>query len=60
MINLVFNAPPTYTLPQNLVDSSDRFGHTVDIKEVCNGVVNPITKETITKYIKLMNDPAAL
>jgi hypothetical protein len=30
----------------------------IDIEEVCNGVVHPITKETITKYNKLMNDPA--
>jgi hypothetical protein len=57
VINLAFNAPPTYTIPRNLVDSSDQFWHTIDIKEVCNGVVHPITKETITKYDKLMNDP---
>ncbi len=58
MINLAFNAPPTYTVPRNLVDSSDQFRHTINIEEVCNGVVHPITKETITKYNKLMNDPA--
>jgi hypothetical protein len=58
MINLAFNASPTYTVPWNLVDSSDRFRHTIGIEEVCNGVVHPITKETITKYNKLMNDPA--
>jgi hypothetical protein len=58
VINLAFNALPTYTIPQNLVDSSDRFRHTIDIEEVCNGVIHPITKETITKYNKLMNDPA--
>jgi hypothetical protein len=57
MINLAFNAPPTYTIPWNLVDSSDQFRHTVDINEVCNGVVHLITKETINKYNKLMNDP---
>jgi hypothetical protein len=57
VINLAFNAPPTYTIPWNLVDSSDQFQHTIDIDEVCNGVVHPITKETITKYNKLMNDP---
>jgi hypothetical protein len=58
IINLAFNAPPAYTIPQNLVDSSDQFRHMIDIKEVRNGVVHPITKETITKYNKLMNDPA--
>jgi hypothetical protein len=58
VINLAFNAPPTYTVPRNLVDSSDQFRHTINIVEVCNGVIYPITKETITKYNKLMNDPA--
>ncbi len=58
MINLAFNTPPTYTIPRNLVDSSDQLPHTTNIEEVCNGVVPPITKETITKYNKLMNDPA--
>ena len=28
-----------------------------DIEQVANGVVHPITKETITKYKKLINDP---
>ena len=27
------------------------------LEEVANGVVHPVTKETITKYRKLMNDP---
>jgi hypothetical protein len=57
VINLAFNAPPTYTIPRNHVDSSEQFRHTIDIDKVCNGVVHPITKETITKYSKLMNDP---
>ncbi len=57
VINLAFNAPPTYTIPWNLVNSSDQFQHTIDIDKVCNGVLHPITKETITKYNKLMNDP---
>jgi len=57
VINLVFNAPPTYTIPRALLESPDRFWHIIDIEEVCNGVVHPITKETITKYPKLMNDP---
>ena len=57
VINLAFNAPPTYTIPRALLESPDRFRHIIDIEEVCNGVVHPITKETITKYPKLMNDP---
>jgi hypothetical protein len=34
------------------------FQHNIKIEEVCNGVVHPITQETITKYTKLMDDPA--
>ena len=29
----------------------------VNIEEVANGVVHPVTKETITKYKKLISDP---
>ena len=29
----------------------------VDLQEYCNGVVHPVTKETITNYKKLANDP---
>ena len=31
--------------------------HTETIEEVANGVVRPVTKETITKYQKLVDDP---
>ena len=39
---------------------SDRITlHTnIDLSEVCNGVVNPITKETLTNYKKFINCPA--
>ena len=57
-INLVFNNPPGYTIPKNFIASMNRFQHNINIKEVCNGVIHPITKETITKYIKLMDEPA--
>jgi len=57
VINLAFNVPPTYTIPRALLESPDRFWHIIDIEEVCNGVVHPITKETITKYPELMHDP---
>ena len=40
------------------IDTSNRFQHMIDINEVCNGVIHPVTNETITKYTKLMNDPA--
>jgi hypothetical protein len=57
VINLAFNSLPTYTIPQALSRSPDCILHSTDIKEVCNGVVHPMTKKTITKYTKLMNDP---
>ena len=30
---------------------------TVSIEQIANGVVHPTTKETITKYKKLITDP---
>jgi hypothetical protein len=41
-----------------LNNSSTRFQHNINIEEICNGIVHPITEETITKYTKLMDDPA--
>jgi hypothetical protein len=32
-------------------------GSIIEIKEYCNGVVHPITKETITRYRNLSKDP---
>ena len=29
----------------------------IEIAEMCNGVVHPLTGETITKYQKLINEP---
>ena len=29
----------------------------MDIKESCNGVVHPVTKETITKYKTMIEEP---
>jgi hypothetical protein len=52
------NNLPFYTIPKNFNNSTDRFQHNVNIEEVCNGIVHPITKETITKYTKLMDGPA--
>ncbi len=57
VINLAFNSPPMYTIPQALSGLPNCILHCIDIKEVCNGVVHPVTKETITKYTKLMNNP---
>ena len=30
----------------------------IDLDEVCNGVVDPLTKETLTTYTKVINSPA--
>ncbi len=58
VINLAFNNLPSNTIPKNLIESMDRFQHNINIEEVYNGIVHPITKEMITKYTKLMDDPA--
>ncbi len=42
---------------QALSKSLDCILHSINIEEVCNGVVHPVTKETIKKYTKLINDP---
>jgi hypothetical protein len=57
VINLAFVAPPADTIPQALYKSPNCIHHIINIKEVCNGVVHPVTKETITQYTKLMNNP---
>jgi hypothetical protein len=57
VINLALNSPPMHTIPQALSRSPDCILNSINIKEVCNGVVHPVTKETITKYTKLMNNP---
>jgi hypothetical protein len=57
VINLAFNSPPKYTIPQALAGLPNCILHSINIKEVCSRVVHPITKETITKYTKLMHNP---
>jgi hypothetical protein len=57
IINLAFNSPSKYTILQALDGAPDCIIHSIDVKEVCNGVVHPVTKETITKYTKLLHDP---
>ncbi len=57
VINLAFNSPPMYTILQALTGSPDCILYSIDIEEVCNGVVHPVTKKIITKYTKLMHNP---
>jgi hypothetical protein len=40
-----------------LATKSQWTGHIIDIKEVCFGVIHPVTKQTITQYRKLQHDP---
>ena len=35
----------------------DNLAPDVNLKELCNGVVHPVTNKTITKYQKLIEDP---
>ncbi len=58
VINLAFNNLPSYSIPTKLNNLSNRFQHNINIEKVCNSVVHPTTKETITKYTKLTDDPA--
>jgi hypothetical protein len=57
-MNLAFNNCPSYTIPTKLNNSRNRFQHNINIEKVYNGIVHPITTEMITKYTKLMDDPA--
>eukprot|EP00804_Cyclotella_cryptica_P028165 CCRYP_011030-RA/>CCRYP_011030-RA protein AED:0.16 eAED:0.16 QI:0/0/0/1/0.25/0/5/0/1115 len=43
--------------PTTLHEHQPIFTADTQLEHVCNGVVHPITKETITKYEKLANDP---
>eukprot|EP00956_Cyclotella_meneghiniana_P039122 scaffold165964_cov50-Cyclotella_meneghiniana.AAC.1 len=43
-------------VPQKF-NNSPIFSSEIALDHVANGVVHPVTKETITKYEKLANDP---
>jgi hypothetical protein len=57
-INLALNNLPSYIILTKLNSSTNRFQHNINIEKVYNGIIHPITKETITKYTKLMENPA--
>jgi hypothetical protein len=56
IINLGFTNPPAIFIPHALAHNhyTDPI---IEIKEYCNGVVHPVTKETITHCRKLIKDP---
>jgi hypothetical protein len=41
VINLAFNSPPKYIIPQALVGLPDCILHSINVKEVCNGFFTP-------------------
>ena len=51
--NAVFDTPE-WPIPNNLVNEELPTTPQIDIEEYANGVVRPVTKETITKYKTLM------
>jgi hypothetical protein len=56
IINLGFANFPAISISCKL--THNQYTHPViEIKEYCNGMVQPVTKETITHYRKLIKDP---
>ena len=47
--NAVFDTPE-WSIPNNLMNEELPTTPQIDIEEYANGVVHPVTKETITKY----------
>ena len=43
--------------PKKLEDVTLTFSHPVELEEMANGVVHPVTKETMTKYAKIIQVP---
>ena len=58
-IGLGFTTAPTITVPRCLAQNQYT-GPIIKIKEYCNGVAHPVTKETITHYRKLIKDPCSI
>ena len=44
-------------IPGRLNNSAPSIETEIELEQYANGVVHPITKENITKYEKLANDP---
>jgi hypothetical protein len=55
IINLGFAYAPAIAIPCKLIHNQYT-GPVIEIEEYCNGVVHPVTKETITHYRKLIKD----
>ena len=57
IVGVGYTNTPEITIPDKLKSSRLTIEPAIDIEELCNGVVHPVTQETITKYQKLANDP---
>jgi hypothetical protein len=58
LIKIGLNKAPANTIPQTLQRHHKQYTGPIDeIEHYCNGVVHPVTKETITHYRKLIKDP---
>ena len=57
IVGVGYTNAPLITIPRTLEKSKLSIIPAIDIEEMCNGVVHPVTQETITKYQKLANDP---
>ena len=57
IVGIGYNDTPLCTVPRKLELSKLTISPAIEIEELCNGVVHPVTNETITKYKKLASDP---
>eukprot|EP00804_Cyclotella_cryptica_P029279 CCRYP_011676-RA/>CCRYP_011676-RA protein AED:0.16 eAED:0.06 QI:0/0/0/1/0/0/6/0/1468 len=55
--NLLNTTSTTAYTPTKHSTDTQSFTFDAQLEHTCNGVVHPVTKETITKYEKLANDP---
>ena len=52
--NALINKAEGVFTPNTLQDVTITYSPPVDLEEMANGVVHPITKETVTKYAKII------
>ena len=57
IVGVGYTNAPEITIPDKLKSSRLTIESAINIEESCNGMVHPITRETITKYQKLAKDP---
>eukprot|EP00804_Cyclotella_cryptica_P000096 CCRYP_013745-RA/>CCRYP_013745-RA protein AED:0.43 eAED:0.43 QI:0/0/0/1/0/0/2/0/147 len=55
--NTSYQHMPTRVHPNQTQNATTMFKSEAQLEHMCNGVVHPVTQETITQYEKLANDP---